>query len=180
MGYYQPISVTDILAGLTTDSVKWKGADIITPHGVLDFWSIPTNVALSPTPANKTLGNVVIPNITGVTMLHAFALLALGSIENRDAASINNLDGNQIIEVDKAAAGYITALHLENVSLPLNKYVAASNEGKITTGLSRVGSYDISSRVDFNATTNFRWTAAKATGNDMVIRDLQTGVRVIF
>jgi hypothetical protein len=177
--FTQSISAADVLAGLTTDSTKWAGANIAriistAPLGCLDFWGEFTGtVTVSTTAADKTLNDVTLPNLSGATIKAAYALMRIWRIKNT-YAGVNAVSGTQYIQVDKAAAGYINAIKLVVNSLSADTSSSVWNAGFI------LGSIDIQSRVDWNSTTNFKWALADANQNDLEFYGIQMGIRVII
>lgn len=120
---------------------------------------------------DQALSDVVIPNITGRTIVEAYALFQSDYLNT--AAGNNNVESDQYIQVDQAAAGYINAIKLETGCLPL---------GNIQRGHTRlfVGDLDIITRVAFNATTNFKWALADAAVNSYIFDGALTGVRLLL
>jgi hypothetical protein len=172
MGFTKPsLDAAEILAAVTDDSVKWTGANVNVPM-MMDFWSTPTDtITITSTATDKTLDNVVIPNITGLTILAAYAMISISNY-NDDSGATNRLFNNQYIQVDLSAAGYINAIELDN-----EEFHCDASTRNIAHHLF-IGSIDISSRVDFNATINFKWANADALGN-LMIKGLRTGIRII-
>lgn len=164
------LSAAQMLAALSDDGNKLE-----QPISMLDFWSIPTlgaaPIALNTTPGDKTLPNVTLPNISGLSIEVAYAMLFVGRVT---CAGTNHLDSESYIQLDKAAAGYIDGILMSADSI--------GTEGMAAPNLvyyKIVGHIDISSRVAFNATTNFKWLAASVNASSLSLYGVCTGVRVI-
>lgn len=176
--FVQSITAPQVLAGLTTDSTKWKGANIgrlddNDSFGMLDFWSDGQPVTLNTTAQNITIRSVDVPNLTGLTIKIAYAMLKISNII--DTSGTNNaMTPSQWIQVDKAAAGYINAIDMESQCLK----VLANALGQSQVVF--IGEEDISSRVAFNATTNFRWASAQSAQSNLGFQAVYSGVRVII
>ena len=138
-----------------------------------DFWSTPIPYLLiTSTATTKTLNNVVIPDLGDVSILAAYVLFSIDSI-GATSANETHLNSDTTLEVDKASAGWLTAFDMVNHSL----HVPASTTQ--TDRFAAVGSYDISSRVGNNATTNFRWVDTLSNADDLRLNGVRTGVRII-
>lgn len=176
--FVQTITAAEVLAALTTDSTKFAGANIgrldaTDSFGVLDFWSDGKNVTLNTTAQDIALESVTVPNLTGLTIKAAYAMMKVANII--DTSGTNNaMSPTQYIQVDKAAAGYINAICLVNQTFKV--LASALGQGQIKY----VGEIDISSRVAFNATTDFKWKDAKSAQSDMGFQAVYSGVRVII
>lgn len=171
--FTQSISAADVLAGLTTDDTKWKGANIDARLNQIDFWSAPKtgSVILDTTAGDEVLPSVTLPNITGKTILAAYGMVSFSAVKNTGGGA-NGIDVAQVIQVDKAAAGYITALNLVEVDCMFT----ADGTRK---GNTWIGSHDIVSRVAFNVATDFKWIGADATASSLTFQGFRSGVRVI-
>jgi len=175
MGYSQKISSAEILSALTTDDTKFAGANIAAIHGQLDFWSLPTTAAtaITNTPGDKAFGDVVIPNIPGLTVIEAYALMSVSQVSNSSGAS-NYTTSVQYIQVNESAAGLINAIRM-----PISTYEIPAGAIYLP-GEVLVGSYDISARADVAKTINFQWTGATALAANLYLVGVRTGVRLIF
>lgn len=170
--FTQTITGAQVLDALVDDSTRFSGADIAPPKrlGQLTFWSATsTQCVISSVAGNKALPDVDIPNLTGLTILHAEALLAYDCVLNADGANPNELTGVTYIQVNKAAAGLINAIY----TVTGQWHLAA---GQIYSGGLLRGGIDISSRVAFNAATNFQWTVAESVQDNLELQHVRTGV----
>lgn len=118
------------------------------------------------TPATITLGNIALPNITGHTIHAAYAGFRWTQAGS-SSGSLNYLtDGT--LEIDKAAAGWIAAITNLEYAVIYGISAAGARSGSGTGG-EIFGNTDISARVAFNATHNFRITLATAVGDNLYI-----------
>lgn len=168
------VSVTDILAGLTSDSVKWKGADIGARLNQIDFWSLPTgtNITVDTTAGDETLPSVTLPNLTGKTIQTAYAMMLTSILRNTHAGQ-NTINSAQNIQVDMSATGYTNAISLDEFD------VFFSGAGQYENIL-WIGSIDISARTDWNTATDFKWASADSAQDSLIFCGVRTGVRVII
>jgi len=166
------ISAPDILAALTTDSVKFAGAKVDS-LAMVDFFSNPNNgaITVNNVAGTETLPDVIIPNITGKTIEAAYAILHPVNVM---CTAANYVDGDQKIQVNKAAAGWIDALDLEHGEFDIRDANITRYPAPI------VGHRDITTRVAFNSTINFQWLSAKVAAANFYIYGCRTGVRLIL
>lgn len=170
-------TIADI-STLTATQIAHLDADISTaggsPLSMIDIWGTPltTGVAITNAAADKTLGDVVIPNLGTYTIVKAYAMFHVASLLETSAAQ-NWTNTDTFVQVDKAAAGYINAISMPDVCL-----CSESSLRQIVNAVF-VGNLDISSRVANNATTNFKWLQAVATADGMTILGAKSGVRLI-
>lgn len=166
------ITSADILAAVTSDSVKWKGADIDQYHTIMDFWSDPINITAPAVAADQALQNVVVPNLSGVSIRAVRALFSCSEVlEMANAAQ--GLDGAQWIQCDESARGYINAIKFCDQEIAM-----LALERKVGSFIA-VGSYSIWSRVDsMNKTINFKWASMKSNNGDLRLYGVRVGVRL--
>lgn len=143
--------------------------------GYLDFWcAAPTVIECTSATVTRNLSDVDIPNLTGKDIAFAVALMELNTMENTNAAANYSNRVASVIQVDKAAAGWLTAIAPDGGTRALNI------EGNQTRYGGRfVGNVDIAARVGFNATTNFRWFETRMFANNINLH-VMTGVRVFL
>lgn len=139
---------------------------------VLTFWSaLQARVTITATPTDQTLPSVAVPTLpTGYSIYRAEAVLSFRKVSD-DSASANKLAGNQNVQVQKAAGAFVTGIALLDDMLA----VAASSE---SGGDALVGSTDIKTTVDGDATYGFKITSAVADGANLYLHDVQTGLRI--
>lgn len=131
----------------------------------MEFWSIPAKVEFRAAAGDKTMSSVAIPNITGYTIERAYAFISIDSLFEM-AGNRVSLDVDQYVQVDKSAAGWLSAIKFEDNSFDTHSDFGYPMGGKI------VGDVDILTRVAFNTSTDFRWLQAKSNADalDMYIR----------
>ncbi len=142
----------------------------------MDFWSeVDDLITLNTTAADETLPSVTVAEIpAGATILRVIAIISIGAFE--DSSGSENkfvLAGTEHIQVDKSGGTYIDAIKLLN-----NMWLTGANA--IRGGLVMIGDIDVASEVDANDTYEFRIENADVTGNNLLLRDVQVGLRVYF
>lgn len=142
----------------------------------IDFWSeLDDLVTITTTPVNITLPSVTVVGVpNGARIIRVVAMLKYRAAEDTSGA-INSLvlAGTEHIQVDKTGGTFVDAIRLIASTIQL---AATSRDG----GDVWVGDIDIKAEVDANDTYELRWEGADAVGNNLLIRDLQTGLRVYF
>jgi len=162
--------LTDTEVGRIDAAISSAGGAAI---GMLDIWGEPVgSLTVTTTPGDKTLSNVVIPNLGTYTIEAAYAMFRILQMAD-DSASENRATADTYIQIDKAAAGYI------NAALLRENFIRIPGSTNQNYYLELMGSIDISSRVANNATTNFKWASAVVAGNSLYVRSSQTGIRLI-
>lgn len=176
MSYFAPISVSDILAGLTTDTTKWAGANIDARLNQIDIWSEPMTTVLTvdTTAGDETLCTVSIPNIgTGKTIRSAYALVRILAMTNSAGAS-GLINSDQYIQVnDSGATGWRNAIRLD-------EYDGRLDAGAWRDNVLWIGSIDIEDRCNFNDTVTFKWASADYSQNSLLCYGVRCGVRLII
>lgn len=142
----------------------------------LDFWSeLDDLVTITTTPVNIVLPSVTVVDVpNGALILRVIAMMKYRAAE--DTSGVVNslvLAGTEHIQVDKSGGTFVDAIKLIASTIQL---AASSRDG----GDVWVGDIDVKAEVDVNDTYEFQWEGADAVGNNLLIRDLQTGLRVYF
>jgi hypothetical protein len=139
-----------------------------------DLWSGPTAAfTVTSVAANVNFNGITIAGIpTGAVITQAKVLLKFRGIEE-DSGSANALNGDQIIQAQKAVGGsWITALTLKNSML--NCPADSRDPGDVW-----IGTEDIKAQVPANGSVlSMRWYQAVVVGNSVYVRDMQVGVRI--
>lgn len=155
---------------------SFSGGGSVPPVGSMDFWSaIDDLVTITTTAADQALPSVTVANLpSGATITRVIAMFKYRAAEDT-SASANNLvlAGTEHIQVDKSGGTYIDAIQLIASSIQVAS--SARDGGDVW-----VGDIDIKSEVDGNDTYEFRFENADALGNNLLLRDVQTGLRVYF
>lgn len=176
MGYVKgSINVADVLAGLTTDTTKWAGANInaiLNRLHQVDFWSSGTILLdFTTTSATRALSSVAIPNLTGLTVRAAYAMLHIPVWrDNSGAENYNDID--QTIQADTGSAGWLSGGVMKASSLRMEANSRKHN-------MSMIFDVDIAAKVDFNQTTDLQLLTCQALGNSIRMYDIRTGIRVM-
>lgn len=180
------ITSTDILSAVTSDSTKWKGADIAAiladtaalpanKYSFMDFWgTIAANFTVNNALNDYTLGDVYCQTLTGnPTPSRAFALMRIAGIRETSGGA-NQLNVTSQLQVDRAAAGWLDCLDIPNNAVE----VLANSENP--SGLMFMGHDNIVNRVMLGATHNFRWYQTRTTATGIEFEGVQCGIRVMF
>ncbi len=148
----------------------------------MDFWSVfykdaccESVFTITSTAADQSLPSVTVSEIpVGATVSLVKAMLKY-RVAKDTSATKNSLviNGTEHIQVDKTGCTYIDAIELVKGMIEVE---ASSESG----GDLWVGSINISSEVTGDDTYEFQWEGSDAIGNNLLIRDLQTGLRVYF
>jgi len=150
---------------------------IARQRNIFTWWSgTQETVTISTVAAVKSLPNVVIADlpddalVTRVIILYKFR-------EVKDTSNIlNDLDGAVAIQMrHSASASFINAINLIDQQFQV---------GARERGASDVvfGAIDTTAEVENNrnATYNFQFASVKATGDNLVFRDVQVGLQVMW
>ena len=111
---------------------------------------------------------------TGAVVLRAIVMMKYRAIEdNSGSANGLVLAGTEHIQIDKTGGTYIDAIKL----LASQWQVAGDTRDG---GDVLIGNIDVAAEVDGNDTYELKLENADATGGDLLLRDVQTGVRIYF
>ena len=149
-----------------------------TPGARVDrrlFWSVPqASRTMTTVTSDLALNDVVVSGIpTGAVISRALVLFKYGSLENTNAA-VNDLDAAALtpaVQVRVAAGAYIDGIDLVDEMFS----VAASARGG---GDLLVGAINVQAQVTGNGTYNFQLDDVRATGNNLLLHDVQTGLLI--
>lgn len=170
--FVQTITGTEVLAALTSDTTKWKGAVIDTlPNMIseLRFYSVPDNINVAAAKATLALPSVVIPTLTGLTIDYAYIGIRYGSFFNDNGAA-NRVDEAGAIQVKESVSGTYTT----GLNIAANEFTAEPN-ARLPTMSEIVGHVDLVSEIASPALTyNFRWLDSGAAGDTLRFYDFQT------
>jgi hypothetical protein len=142
----------------------------------MDFWSeIDNLVTVTATAANQALPDIVVEDLpSNSTVKRVVMMLKYREVEDTSgAANSLVLAGTEHIQIDKSGGTYIDAIKLI-AGMALTPSLARGG------GDAWIGDIDIDSEVDGNDTYETRWEGADCTGNNLLFRDLQVGLRVYF
>ncbi len=167
-------NITTVTVNLTVDGGSVSSSN--NSMSPMDFWSeIDNLVTLTSTAANQVLPSIVVAGIpSDATVRRVVMMLKYREVEDTSAAENSLvLAGTEHIQIDKTGGTYIDAIKLI-AGMALTP--ASGRSG----GDAWIGDIDISSEVDSNDTYETRWEGADCTGNNLLFRDLQVGLRVYF
>lgn len=141
---------------ILTDS---EGKVYVIPSsvGMLRFYGMTDLFFINKTTTTRAINHVVIPNLTMPSIKHAYAGI-MYHFHNAASAEAT-LQGAQFIQVNKAAAGWISALYL-----PSHSFGIFTDES-ITGFL--MGNIDIKDRVAFGSNTDFQWVDSEVTNENV-------------
>jgi hypothetical protein len=139
---------------------------------VITYWSVfQASVDITDSATDQALPSVVVPALpTGYSIYRAEGVLSFRKVVD-DSGSDNALDGNQNVQLQKGAGAFATCIALLDEMLGV---VADSESG----GDALVGSVDVKTTVDGAATYGFKITSALALGDTLMLKDVQTAVRL--
>ncbi len=142
----------------------------------MDFWSDADDlITIDSTAGDETLPAVTVAEIpTGAVVLRVITMLKIGSFEDTSTAENKVvLAGTEHIQVDKTGGTYIDAIKM--IAGQWLTGASAARGGDVM-----IGNIDVSSEVDGNDTYEFKWEGADVTGDSLLLRDVQVGLRVYF
>lgn len=141
----------------------------------MDFWSDLDDVIDLPVgPTDTALPSVVVSGLpAGVTLDRVVAILKVRAIENTNAGGPNAIDGAQVIQVQKGAGAWATAINLAD-----NQWTVAASTREAGDVL--IGDNDIKATVDGDATYNFQFDAAAVDLASLRLNDVIVGLRFYF
>lgn len=125
----------------------------------LRFYGATDIVTVTETAVTLSINHVTIPDLTMPSIKHAYA--GLLCFFRNSAAAETSLQGAQYIQVNKAAAGWISAISLPNGAFRL--FTNDSSWGLI------MGNVDVKARVAFNSLTNFQWLDSRVTNENLIV-----------
>lgn len=141
-----------------------------------DFWSdMLVLVTITNLSTQIALNDVVVAGLPdGFTIDRVVAMLKIRSVEDSSGV-LNRLTtvGGETPAVQVQRAAYIDGINLQDDQWE----VAASSRD---SGDVQVGDIDVQAQVDQNATINFRLDDVRADGNNLLLHDVQTGLRVYY
>ena len=141
-----------------------------------DFWSVPDVddlVTLNATAADEALPDVVIDELpNGLTVVRVVAMLKFRAIEESSGASNSIvLAGTEHIQVRLSGGTFVDAIQLVAGELEV---AGTSRDG----GDVLIGSINIKADVKVAGTYNFQIENADVTAASLLLRGVQTGLRV--
>jgi len=141
----------------------------------MDFWSDGDDVVDLPAVAAPTsLPSVVVSGLpSGAVLDRVVAILKVRAIENTNAGGANAIAGAQVIQVQKGAGAWATA-----INLPDNLWTVAASTREAGDVL--VGDNDVKATVDGDGTYNFRLPAALVDLAVLRLNDVLVGLRFFF
>jgi len=142
------------------------------------WWSnTQETVTISTVGAVKALPNVVVTDLPdNAIVTHATVWFAYGEIEDTSNA-LNDLDAacGVDIQIKEAASTFIAAINLIDQQFQVK---ARGRRGSSAV----VGDVDVGSEVESNrnATYNFQFASVTSTGSNLVFRDVQMGLQIMW
>lgn len=149
----------------------------VTPisRAVYPFWSDSDDVIDLPAVAAPiTLPSVVVTGLpSGMTLERVDVVLKVRAIENTNAGGPNAIQGAQVIQVQKGAGAWVTA-----INLPDNLWTVAASTREAGDVL--IGDNDVKATVDGDGTYNFRLPSALVDLASLRLNDVLVGLRFFF
>ena len=142
----------------------------------IDFWSdVDDLITVDATAGDETFPPVTVAEIpSGAVVLRVIAIVKVGAFEDTSTAENKVvLAGTEHIQVDKSGGTYIDA-----IKMIAGQWLTPASG--VRGGDVMVGNIDVASEVDGNDTYEFKWEGADVTGASLLLRDVQTGLRVYF
>lgn len=180
------ITSADILSAIVDDATRFSGASIAAiladtaaidgkySYEVVDFWSAPT----APFNVTGALTDITLEDVDTLTIIQdplvarAWAMIRIPWIKD-DSTADNALNIASVIQVDRAAGGWVTGIEIPANSLEVLGSAISP------CGIVFIGDINISTKVTLGQTTNFRWYQARATASNLIVGGLQAGVKVL-
>jgi len=149
--------------------VKSKGRQ------TMDFWSdVDDEIDLPAVAAPTALPSVVVSGVPSDAKLEmVVAMLKVRAIENTNAGGPNAIQGAQVIQVQKGAGAWATAINLAD-----NQWLVAASTRE--SGDVLIGDNDVKTTVDGDGTYNFRLPAALVDWASLRLNDVIVGLRFFF
>jgi len=146
-----------------------------TGRQTMDFWSDGDNeIDLPAVAAPTSFPSVVVSGIpSGAVLDRVVAILKVRAIENTNAGAANAIVGAQVLQVQKGAGAWATA-----INLPDNLWTVAASTREAGDVL--VGDNDVKATVDGDGTYNFRLPAALVDLAVLRLNDVLVGLRFFF
>lgn len=144
----------------------------------MDFWSdVQATVTITATAQDLSLPDVVVAEIpAGANIFRSIAMFKFRAVEDTSALA-NNLDdggGATAPSIQVRADTPGTFINAINIVDGMAQVPASSRE----VGDVWIGDNDVSGEVDGNDTYNFQIDVAEAEGSNLILRDVQTGLRI--
>ncbi len=140
------------------------------------FWSDVDNlITIDASAGDETLPPVTVAEIpSGAVVLRVIAMIKIGAFEDTSTAENSLvLAGTEHIQIDKTGGTYIDA-----IKLIAGQWLTGANA--VRGGDFMIGNIDVASEVDGNDTYEMKIENADVTGASLLLRDVQTGLRVYF
>jgi hypothetical protein len=183
MAIFTPtITAAQVLSALTSDSTKFAGANIArlgtdACFGQMDFWSDPSGqIAMTTVAGDKTLESVYIPDVSGFTVKRAIAMLYVSrAVENSGGVNYPASGADKYCQVDLGGAGFINAIKITEATY----YIQANGKYDYYNMLI-TGNIDISSRISYDDTTDFKLSSMNADANTVYWYAVRSGIRLFI
>jgi hypothetical protein len=152
------------------------GIPVIKNSYQQDFWSdVLPLITILDAPGDIVLPyvNIIIPD--GAIILNVIAMLKFRIIENTNVA-INSVDNSQVIQIqDSAVASPVWLDAIYMIGGILSTAAAVREGGDVI-----IGNQDLSPVVVGSSSFNFQWSQAKVVVPNLLLYDVQSGIRVMF
>jgi hypothetical protein len=130
-------------------------------------------ITISTVAANVALPSITIP--TGIPAPQLAYLVFRVSFYSNTNAATNAIDGDQYIQIKESVSGsYENAIKLPNQTVRIDSGVTNRYYLEI------LGNIDISSIITPSLTYDIQWTSAKSLQDNLVMRNFQTILRLVY
>jgi len=146
-----------------------------TGRQTMDFWSdVDDEIDLPAVAAPISFPSVVVSGVpSGATLDRVAAMVKVRAIENTNAGGTNAIAGAQVMQVQKGAGAWATAINLAD-----NQWLVAASTRE--SGDVLIGDNDVKATVDGDGTYNFRLPAALVDRASLRLNDVLVGLRFFF
>ena len=146
-----------------------------TGRQTMNFWSDVDDVIDLPAVAAPTsFPSVVVSGLpSGLTIDRVVALVKVRALENTNAGGTNAITGAQVLQVQKGAGAWATAINLAD-----NQWLLAASTRE--SGDVLIGDNDVKTTVDGDATYNFQFASALVDRASLRLNDVIVGLRFYF
>lgn len=146
-------------------------------RSVFTWWSVDTQetVSISTVGAVKSLPNVVLADLPADAVVErVIAVFKFRQVEDTSSA-LNDLNASCGVDIQMRETGgtFIAAINLVDQQFQ----VEAGGKGP---GDVLFGDVDLTCELNGNTTYNFQFASVTSTGSNLILRDIQTGIQVMW
>jgi predicted secreted protein len=148
---------------------------LATTHEMTFFSEVDDLITVNAAAADETFPPVTVADVpAGATVVRAILGVIVGEFEDTSTAENSVvLAGTEHFQIDKTGGTYIDA-----IKLLAGQWLTPASGRRGGTVL--IGDIDISSEVDDNDTYEIKWEGADVTGASLLLRDVQTFIKLWY